>query len=63
MPSTCILDHKSNELDLMSIKNKRPPCWYSSGGYVLSQFPNGTEWLRDVISEILWPLRVENDFD
>lgn len=63
MPSTCILDHKSNELDLMSIKNKRPPCWYLSGGHVLSQFPNGTEWLRDVILEILWPLRVENDFD
>lgn len=63
MPSTCILDNKSNELDLMSIKNKRPPYWYLSGGHVLSQFPNGTEWLRDVISEILWPLRVENDFD
>lgn len=61
MPSTCILDNKSNELDLMSIKNKRQA--YLSGGHVLSQFPNGTEWLRDVISEILWPLRVENDFD
>lgn len=62
MPSTCILDNKSNELDLMSIKNKRPPCWYLSGGHVLSV----SKWYRMasyVISEVLWPLRVENDFD